>query len=89
MQISRYYFDILGVKPSATIEDIKKAFRTLVRKNHPDVFPEDQKEFQEFKMIQINEAYSRLTESLDMMRMHGKDQNIEEYEFDKKNFRDV
>jgi curved DNA-binding protein CbpA len=85
MQISRYYFNILGVKPSATIEDIKKAFRTLVRKNHPDVFPEDQKEFQELKMIQINEAYARLTESLD--GMHGRDQKIEEYEFDKKIFR--
>lgn len=84
MQISRYYFDILGVKPSATIEDIKKAFRTLVRKNHPDVFPEDQKEFQELKMIQINEAYARLTENLEGML--GRDPKIEEYEIDKKIF---
>lgn len=84
MQISRYYFDILGVKPSATIEDIKKAFRTLVRKNHPDVFPEDQKEFQELKMIQINEAYARLTENLEGML--GRDRKIEEYEIDKKIF---
>jgi curved DNA-binding protein CbpA len=67
MEISRYYYDILGISPEATKDEIKKAFRRLVRKNHPDLFPEDHKQLQELKMIQINEAYARLTESLDQM----------------------
>jgi hypothetical protein len=64
MVISKYYYEILGVKPSANREEIKKVFRILVRKNHPDLFPEEEKELQELKMIQINEAYARLTETL-------------------------
>lgn len=58
MSISSYYYEILGVKPGASIKEVKKAFRSLVRKNHPDMFPEERKELQELKMIQINEAYA-------------------------------
>lgn len=64
MKISNYYYDVLGVKPSAGIKEIKKAFRKLVRKNHPDLFTDEVKELQELKMIQINEAYARVTEKL-------------------------
>ncbi len=65
MKISRYYYEILGISPEARMDEIKKAFRRLVKKNHPDLFPEEHKQLQELKMIQINEAYARLTEHLD------------------------
>ena len=60
MQVSSYYYDVLGLRPGSGIKDIKKAYRTLVRKNHPDLFPDNEKELQELKMIHINEAYTRL-----------------------------
>ena len=72
MEISRYYFETLGVSPEATKDEIKKAFRRLVKQNHPDLFPEEHKQLQEMKMIQINEAYARLTESIDQIEGSGR-----------------
>src|SRR5204863_9995176 len=54
------YYEILGVKKSASTEDIKKAFRKLARKYHPDVNPGDKKAEEKFK--EINEAYEVLSD---------------------------
>jgi curved DNA-binding protein CbpA len=64
MNNGRIYFELLGVSPTATPEEIKQAYRFQVRKNHPDLFPEAEKELQEIKMIQINEAYARVNQML-------------------------
>ena len=45
------YYDILGVKKSASAEDIRKAFRKLARKFHPDVNPGDKAAEEKFKNI--------------------------------------
>ena len=45
------YYDILGVKKSASAEDIRKAFRKLARKYHPDVNPGDKSAEEKFKAI--------------------------------------
>lgn len=51
------YYDILGVKKSASADEIKKAFRRLARKHHPDAGGDEDK----FK--QINEAYEILSDA--------------------------
>lgn len=51
------YYDILGVKKDASADDIKKAFRRLARKHHPDAGGDEEK----FK--QINEAYEVLSDA--------------------------
>jgi curved DNA-binding protein len=48
------YYRVLGVTPNATDEEIKKAFRTLARKYHPDVAKDKKSAEEKFK--EINEA---------------------------------
>ncbi|GMR05248.1 MAG: DnaJ C-terminal domain-containing protein [Thermodesulfobacteriota bacterium] len=55
------YYKTLGVKKDATAEEIKKAFRELARKYHPDLHP-DKREEMEAKFKEINEAYSVLSD---------------------------
>lgn len=55
------YYEILGVQRTATAEEIKKAYRGLARKYHPDVNPGDSSAEEKFKEIQ--EAYTVLSEA--------------------------
>jgi len=45
------YYEILGVKKSASADDIRKAFRKLARKYHPDVNPGDKSAEERFKAL--------------------------------------
>ena len=54
------YYKVLGISKSASADDIKKAFRKLARKYHPDVNPGDKKAEEKFK--EINEAYEVLSD---------------------------
>jgi len=45
------YYELLGVKKSAAAEDIRKAFRKLARRYHPDVNPGDKTAEEKFKAI--------------------------------------
>ncbi len=53
------YYDVLGVKKSASVDEIRKAFRKLARKHHPDVNPGDKSAEEKFKAIsEANEVLS-------------------------------
>src|SRR5579862_7949221 len=54
------YYGVLGVKKTATADDIRKAFRKLARKHHPDVNPGDKKAEEKFK--EISEANDVLSD---------------------------
>ncbi len=54
------YYGALGVKKTATADDIRKAFRKLARKYHPDVNPGDKKAEERFK--EISEANDVLSD---------------------------
>lgn len=55
------YYKTLGVAKNASAEDIKKAYRKLARKLHPDVNPNDKEAHKKFQ--QINEAHEVLSDS--------------------------
>ena len=54
------YYQVLGLNKSATADDIKKAYRKLARKYHPDVNPNDNDAHMKFQ--QINEANEVLSD---------------------------
>jgi len=56
----RDYYDVLGLKKNATSAELKKAFRKLARKYHPDLNPNDKASERKFK--EMNEAYEVLSD---------------------------
>lgn len=58
--IMKDYYKILSVEKTATPEELKKAFRKLAKKFHPDVNPDNPKIEEVFK--EINEAYGVLSD---------------------------
>ena len=52
------YYDILGVKPSATQDELKKAYRRQALKYHPDKNPEDPEKVRNHSIIIISSSSS-------------------------------
>ncbi len=75
------YYKILGISKNATEKDIKKAYRKLARKYHPDLTPSDKAAEQKFK--EVNEANEVLShpENRKKYDEYGEHwQHAEEYE---------
>ena len=75
------YYKALGVDKNATQEDIKKAYRKLARKHHPDLNPNDKEAHKKFQ--QLNEANEVLSdpEKRKKYDQYGKDwQHAEHFE---------
>lgn len=76
------YYKILGIKNNSTQEEIKKAYRKLARKYHPDLNPNDKQAEKKFK--EINEANEVLSDPENRKKYdkYGKDWKHAD-EFDK------
>ena len=75
------YYKVLGVNKNATQDDIKKAYRKLARKHHPDLNPNDKEAHKKFQ--QVNEANEVLSdpEKRKKYDQYGKDwQQAEHFE---------
>ena len=75
------YYKVLGVDKNATQEDIKKAYRKLARKHHPDLNPNDKEAHKKFQ--QVNEANEVLSDAEKRKKydQYGKDwQHAEQFE---------
>ncbi len=62
MSNKRDYYEVLGVDKNASETDIKKAFKKMARKYHPDLNP-DKKQEAEAKFKEVNEAYEVLSDA--------------------------
>ena len=74
------YYEILGLAKGAALADIKKAYRSLALKHHPDRVQESEKKGAEEKFKEISEAYGVLSdpkkkETYDQYGHQGVDQN--------------
>lgn len=75
------YYAVLGIEKKATSEEIKKAYRKLARKYHPDLNPNDKDAERKFK--EINEANAVLSDPQNRVKYdkYGKDwKHAEEFE---------
>lgn len=63
MAAKRDYYEVLGVPKNASLDEIKKTYRELALKFHPDRVPHEQKKEAEEKFKDISEAYAVLSDA--------------------------
>jgi molecular chaperone DnaJ len=63
MSSKRDYYEILGISKNASAEDIRKSYREMALKFHPDRVPVEQKKEAEERFKEVSEAYAVLSDS--------------------------
>jgi len=71
---------ILGLNEKATLEQIRKAYRTLVTNNHPDKYFEKDKTIYERKMTRVNQAYKDIMEYVAQFEISFEKNIVEQYD---------
>ena len=61
MADKRDYYEVLGLQKGASEDEIKKAYKSLAKKYHPDLHPDDAAAEAKFK--ELNEAYGVLSDA--------------------------
>ena len=69
------YYKILGVNKTTSQDDIKKVYRRLAKKYHPDLNPDDPEAERKFK--EVNEAYETLGDADKRSVYDGKSENTQ------------
>ena len=74
MSLQRNYYEVLGLPPGATTDQIKKKYRELARKFHPDVAQDNN--LSQLTFTQINQAYNTLSNPERRAQYNGTLQNM-------------
>lgn len=84
-------YEVLGIKPGATQDEIKSAYRKLIKQYHPDKFVDNPlKNLAEEKMIEINQAYDSLTKnSNNNYNTNGNSANYNSYSDNSNEFQEI
>lgn len=84
-------YEVLGIKPGATQDEIKSAYRKLIKQYHPDKFVDNPlKNLAEEKMIEINQAYDSLTKnSNNNYNTNGNSANYNSYSGNSNEFQEI
>ena len=90
-------YEVLGVRENASDEEIKKAYRTLVKKYHPDRYTDNPlKDLADEKLREINQAYDSIMNNKGRKRSGGYDSSQKSGDFqevrdliNRRNFREA
>ena len=94
MDSKKCYYKILGIEKTATLKDIKKAYKKLAIIYHPDKSKEEHKIENEEKFKEINESYSVLSDNdkrinYDKFGLNGENMNNMNNPFENVNMNDM